>query len=328
MRRTYVTKSHQVARPPRRARPGSGAGRWALGVALVLLAVGSAAFAQDGGITVEVTQGTQVVLPDGTRCLPLPPSERESVAGARVEHYCGDGVPRGLVGGVLESAGQVSFEVVELGGQAAQDHTAGVSQLALFDVQQLILDNGGVCVRAASATVAGDDRPAPYDCEVNGHRYVALGTLVRDAADEYPTSYVTLARLSDQGAVVGPDERVAVAVIDGAMPFTRTEWVLSSWGTGQAPPIAGSAPTLSFQSGMVSGRTGCNSYFAPATILMEGQLTLGVAGSTLMACSEELMAQEYRFMAALDGVSGYELIWDNLYLYGGAEVLTFSPAAE
>lgn len=329
MRLTFLTRWQQQERSHGHAQRGTGAVRVALGLALVLIAVGSVAFAQNGGVTVEVTQGTQVVLPDGSRCLPLPPSERESVAGARVEHYCGDGVPRGLVGGILESAGQVSFEVVSLdGGQAAQDSAAGLSQLALFDVQQLVLENGGVCVRAASTTVAGDDRPAPYDCEVNGQRYVVLGTLVRDAADEYPTSYVTLAHLSDQGTVVGPDERVAVAVIDGTMPFTRTKWVLSSWGAGQAPPIAGSAPTLTFQNGMISGSTGCNSYFAPATILMEGQLMLGVAGSTLMACSEELMAQEFRFMAALDGVSGFELIWDNLYLYGGAEVITFSPATQ
>lgn len=303
----------------------------ALTFALVLLAAAGAAYAQEGtppATPFEFTLGTQVILPDGSRCIPLPPAERNMVAGAPVAHYCGDGMPKGLVGNVLESEGQVSLEVTDLSEGEGQERTAGESRLALFDVQRLILENGGICLPAGLPTVEGDDRPVSYDCEVDGRRYVALGGLGSDPEDDYPTSYVTLVPLNEAGAAAGAEERVAVSVIDGAMPFTRSEWVLSSWGTGMAPPLEAYAPTLSFQPGMVSGSTGCNSYFAPATILREGQLELGIAGSTLMACPEDVMAQEFRFMAALDGVIGYEYIAPNLYLYGGAEVITFSPRAE
>lgn len=305
----------------------------ALVLILVVLAAAGMALAQEGTAPepvapFEFTLGTQVILPDGSRCMPLPPAERNAVAGAPVAHYCGDGMPKGLVGSILESEGQLSLEVTDLSEGEGQQRTASGSRLALFDVQRLILENGGICLPAGLPAVEGDDRPVSYDCEVEGQQYVALGTLSNDPGDDYPTSYVTLARVDAEGAVAGSDERVAVAVIDGAMPFTRNEWVLSSWGTGQAPPLEGYAPTLTFQGGMVSGSTGCNSYFAPASILREGHLELGVAGSTLMACPEEIMAQEFRFMAALDGVSGYEYIAPNLYLYGGAEVITFSPRTE
>lgn len=301
-------------------------------VALFVLVLGGAAAAQDGQdapVVTEVVNGTQIILPDGTRCLPLPAGERQSVAGAELEHYCGDGAPKGLVGGILESAGQVSLEVVDLSGQQdATSHAAGVSQLALFRVQRLVLENGAVCLPAESSSVVGDDRPVSYECDKDGQRSVVLGSLETRTVDGQAAGYVTVADLGSDGAVIGGAEQVTVAVIDGTLPFTRSEWVLSSWGTGQAPPIAGAAPTLAFGEGMVNGRTGCNSYFAPASILAEGQLVLGVAGSTLMACSEELMSQEFRFMAALDGVTGYELIDDDLYLFGGAEVLRFERAAQ
>jgi heat shock protein HslJ len=302
---------------------------WAL-VAAVGLMLSGAALAQqnEGGVAAtEVAQGTQIILPDGTRCLPLPPAERGAVAGATLEYYCGDGIPKGLVGGVLESAGQVSLEVASLAGDADGGSVADVSKLALFSVQRLVLADGAVCVPTEDSVVAGTELTARYECEDGATRFVVLGSFESEAQDGYATSFVNVAPLNTDGAVAGATQRVAVALIDGALPLTKTEWVLASWGTGQAPPIAGAAPTLAFSAGMVNGRTGCNSYFAPATSLTDGQLELGVIGSTLMACPEELMAQETRFLAALDGVVGYELIAGDLYLYGGAEVVRFTPAA-
>lgn len=302
---------------------------WALVAAVALLQSGAALAQQnEGGVTAtEVAQGTQIVLPDGTRCLPLPPAERGAVAGAALEYYCGDGIPKGLVGGVLESAGQVSLEVVSLGGDADAGSVADVSQLALFSVQQLVLADGAVCVPTENTVWPGTELPVSYECQEGALRSVVLGASLSEAQDGYATSFVNVASLSAEGAVAGAPQRVAVALIDGALPLTKTEWVLASWGTGQAPPLEGAAPTLAFSAGMVNGRTGCNSYFAPASSLTDGQLVLGVIGSTLMACPDELMAQEARFLAALDGVVGYELIDGDLYLYGGAEVVRFTPAA-
>lgn len=274
----------------------------------------------------EAARGTVIVLPDGTRCLPVQ-GKGSAAAGSELEHLCGDGLPRGLVGGVLESGGQVSLEVVDLGAEQAPASGTGGHRLALFRVQQLVLENGAVCTPAASSTVQGADRPVTYECGDGWASYVVLGSVERLAGDDPSAYHVHLASLGDDGAVSGAAQQVGVAVMDGQLPFTRDDWVLSSWGTGQAPPVEGSAPTLSFSEGMINGGTGCNSYFAPASILSEGRLELGATGATLMACTEELMAQETRFMAALDGVIGYELIDGDLYLYGGAEVLRFERAA-
>src|SRR5690554_3085570 len=74
--------------------------------------------AGQGAAPGESAQGTVILLPDGTRCLPVPGSE-SAAAGSELEHLCGDGMPRGLVGGVLESGGQLSLEVMELGAEQA-----------------------------------------------------------------------------------------------------------------------------------------------------------------------------------------------------------------
>lgn len=263
--------------------------------------------------------GTVIVLPDGTRCLPAATDGLAS--GEAVEHLCSDGLPRGLVGGVLESAGQVSLEVVEL----TEQGEASGSRLAQFGVQRLVLANGAVCTPADQANVAGTERPVSYGCDDGT---LVLGSVNRMVDDDPRSYHVDVASTDVDGAASGATRRVAVEIIDGQLPLTRVDWVLSSWGTGMAPPIEGAAPTLSFGQGIINGTTGCNSYFAPASILTEGGLELGPAGSTLMACEEELMAQETRFMAALDGVRGYEMIDGHLYLFGGAEVIRFEPVAE
>lgn len=314
----------------RRPRPLQVRPLGALAALLLALLVGSAALAQDdqtGIVATEVPVGTQIVLPDGTLCLPLPEAERDAVAGVPLDYFCGDGALRGLVAGVLESGGQVSLEVVDLSGDpTASDHPADVSRLALFRVQLLVLENDATCTFAPASSIPGDDRPVTYECVHEGQRSVVLGTIEKLPGSGPATHYVYVADVNADGALEGEAEQVEVKVIDGSLPLTKTDWVLASWGTGEAPPIAGAAPTLSFGEGMVNGNNGCNSFFASASILAEGQLVLGPAGATLMACEEALMQQEHRFMAALDGVTGYELIDGDLYLFGGAEVLRFTPA--
>ncbi len=300
----------------------SSASSWLLPalLTLVLLALQGGADAQGGAVS-----GTQIVLPDGSRCVALHDSESVTVAGAELEYRCGEGGYLGLVGGVIESKNQLSLEVVEVGGAEAG---VEASRLAIFPVDSLVLENGTVCTPNTEIIVQGAEEAAPYSCVAqDGSTLVVVADMEQGSQDGYATSFANVAELGADGQVVAT-ERLAVRVIDGTMPFTKVRWVLSSWGTGQAPPIEGSAPTLEFQEGRASGTSGCNSYFTAATILSEGQMELGPVGSTLMACSEELMQQEFRYFAALDGVIGYEYFGGNLYLYGGAEVITFSPAAD
>lgn len=84
--------------------------------------------------------------------------------------------------------------------------------------------------------------------------------------------------------------------------------------------------TAVFADGRVSGSAGCNNYFADYT--SDGdQLTIGPAGSTRMACEEEVMARESEFLAALENVARYEMIRETLTLFAadGSPVMTLQP---
>lgn len=292
--------------------------RWFMAaLVIVTLALFSAANAQH-------VDGTQIVLPDGSVCAPIHEAYNKTVAGARLEYTCREGGELGLVGGIIESSGQVSLEVVD------PYLPAGTleSRLAVFRVNQLVLANGAVCVPASDIVVADTDVAVNYSCtSTGGSTTVVLGEFESGKTNGHFTSFATVAQLDLEGAVVST-ERLAISVIDGTLPFTQVRWVLSSWGTGEAPPLADAVPTLEFHEGRIAGTGGCNNYFAGATILSEGQIELGPVGSTLMACPDERMQQEFRFFAALDGVTGYEYFGGKLYLYGGAEVISFEPVAE
>jgi heat shock protein HslJ len=82
-----------------------------------------------------------------------------------------------------------------------------------------------------------------------------------------------------------------------------TEWVLRSWKM-DTPAPSEPVVTLSFNPGQFSGRSGCNSYFAGVTTGgSPGELKVGPAGSTQMACPEPVMEVESRYLRQLRAVS-------------------------
>jgi putative lipoprotein len=81
--------------------------------------------------------------------------------------------------------------------------------------------------------------------------------------------------------------------------------------------------------GKVSGRGGCNSYFAAAEV--DGaSIRIGAVGSTFKACAPALMDQEHKFFAALGKAAGFRLDEQTGKLFltdaGGAEILRFSKS--
>jgi heat shock protein HslJ len=82
-----------------------------------------------------------------------------------------------------------------------------------------------------------------------------------------------------------------------------TEWVLRSWEMDTPAPTE-PVVTLSFNPGQFGGRSGCNSYFAGVTAGgTPGELKVGPAGSTQMACPEPAMKVESRYLRQLGAVS-------------------------
>jgi heat shock protein HslJ len=95
------------------------------------------------------------------------------------------------------------------------------------------------------------------------------------------------------------------AGLSGGDELAGTSWRLVSFdGT---PPISGTAPTLVFEDGQVSGNASCNS-FGGEYRARAGQIEFGEMFWTLMACLDNgVMDQEQMYMRMLGGAAEYEL---------------------
>jgi heat shock protein HslJ len=91
----------------------------------------------------------------------------------------------------------------------------------------------------------------------------------------------------------GPTGRLSPDTLAG------TEWVLRAWDVDDAAP-ADPEVTLAYADGRLAGTSGCNRYFAPVTAgELPGDLSLGPAAGTMMACPEPQGAVEQRFLKQL-----------------------------
>ncbi len=72
-------------------------------------------------------------------------------------------------------------------------------------------------------------------------------------------------------------------------------------------PIENTQITATFENGQVTGNASCNSYFA--SYQLDGdKLTIGNAGSTLMAClAPGVMVQEAAYLEALQKAASYQI---------------------
>lgn len=91
------------------------------------------------------------------------------------------------------------------------------------------------------------------------------------------------------------------------------EWVLESLGPdapyGGEPPV-----TILYDNGRVTGSAGCNGYFSDITEIAPGVIRLGMIGSTRMACGDEMMKMEQRYLEAVSGAAGYSFLAGKLAL--------------
>jgi heat shock protein HslJ len=84
-----------------------------------------------------------------------------------------------------------------------------------------------------------------------------------------------------------------------------TEWVLKAWDSG-APAPPNPEVTLIYRDGQFSGKSGCNRFFSPVKDGdIPGDISVGLAGSTKMACSDSAMAVEDRFLGLLSSVKKF-----------------------
>jgi heat shock protein HslJ len=185
---------------------------------------------------------------------------------------------------------------------------------------------GGLAVNTGTAFVG--NRIQVRDLEIVG-RAIVLDVVQAGPADAMccPTQMaqrrykLDADGLSEQGSnIVGT---FSLAVLDGS------EWKLDQFSRTDLAP--GEPPiTLAFADGRISGKSACNRYFAAISPGDgDGSVKIGQAGSTMMACTPEVMALEKRYLGALAGVDKLGFVAGRLALGytsdGTRGSLLFSP---
>lgn len=101
--------------------------------------------------------------------------------------------------------------------------------------------------------------------------------------------------------------------------FTATEV------TGSYTIVPKSTITLTFEKGKLSAKAGCNSMFGAYTVAGD-VLTVPQMASTMMACQDDLMAQDTWLAAFLAAGPTWTLEGDTLTLTDGTDTLVLGPA--
>lgn len=114
------------------------------------------------------------------------------------------------------------------------------------------------------------------------------------------------------GSSLVEEEPVASGTISTA-DLRGIRWVLKQIDRDEQYP-GDSQVTLFFENSRISGRSGCNRYFAEITESSPGEIEIGVVGSTRMACPDEVMTVEIRYLAALQGMVNYSYLSGRLVL--------------
>jgi len=145
--------------------------------------------------------------------------------------------------------------------------------------------------------------------------YTDLLTTVRSFRREGDTLHL----LGQAGRVVLVFGKPEAANLDGS------SWKVTMVGDTAVPE--GVEVTMSFSGGEITGKAGCNNYFAAYT--QEGaELSFGGAGSTKMYCGTEgIMQLESNFLGSLEKVRGFEVQRGALVLLdeAGAALLHLVP---
>jgi heat shock protein HslJ len=109
-------------------------------------------------------------------------------------------------------------------------------------------------------------------------------------------------------------------------------WDLFSYNNGRGgieTVITGSKTTAVFGSDWkLSGTGGCNQYSAGYTTTASNGITITQPSSTRMACENNLMQQETRYLSLLPTATKYEISGDQLTLFNsaGTKILIYNPA--
>lgn len=199
---------------------------------------------------------------------------------------------------------------------------------ATLHVGLVSLPGGRPIVGAGASIPAGGQVPLKFslgirsDVAKSGGRFGLVAEIQQGAtvifrnADAVPVDLAAPAPVSILVSRVHIEPGPPEPQID--QQLLNTTWNVTS--IGGSPVLAGQPLTLAIAPDLrADGHSGCNSYFAQATL--EGRkLQFAHPAATLKACQPDLMAQEAAFFAALMAVQGYEISEDSLRLLDAADI--------
>ncbi len=109
--------------------------------------------------------------------------------------------------------------------------------------------------------------------------------------------------------------------------LTNNNWVLASYGTDEAPipALPDVTVNLIFTESGVNGFAGCNSYFGQFQFAID-TLTFSNIGTTLVACADNISAQESAYLDALRSATSYSINNGVLRITYRDGVLTFNSS--
>lgn len=137
---------------------------------------------------------------------------------------------------------------------------------------------------------------------------------------------------TDQDAQTNPEvvemtelEEAEAAGIDQAL--LDQEWVITELD-GTAFDIEKDVVLLFTEEGRLAGNAGCNNIIGSYSVTEEGQISIGMVGTTMMMCDDAAMEVERDVVAFLPTVTGYAIDADNNLTLQGEDDRTATGAAK
>lgn len=174
-----------------------------------------------------------------------------------------------------------------------------------------------------------------YEFDGNAIRFSQLFSTMmmcmEDGIMEQEAAYLAALEAATSFDLMG--DQLIIAYGDSAqLTFTRlsplagTAWELRSLNF-ETPVLPETTVTLQFGfDDRAFGSGGCNSFSSGYTT-SEDSINFGMLISTLMACSDDIMAQEMAYFAALEAATSFMLADDQLFItYGDGDQLRFARA--
>jgi heat shock protein HslJ len=257
----------------------------------------------EGTWQVQLTIETEAGMAGQIRAYSPSPTDNSVVAEGRVQVTFGSTPP---VPAFLEIDEPASGAVLDTSQPVAVSGTGGGLPEGNVVVQALDADNEVLAEQAT--TLQGSD------VATGGEGTWSVMLIVQPPAGTIG-QIVAFSSSPDSGEKVA-ESAVSVTYGEEALSLEGPTWVLQR-------TLLRTEITAIFEEGKVTGSAGCNTYNGTYTVTVgvnEDEISIGPLATTRMACQQNIMDQETRYLSALEAAESYTIEDTTLTIYfpGGA----------